>query len=407
MSVDGKTHVLLAGGGTGGHVFPALAVAEELAGRGCAVSFAGSAAGLEGHLVPSRGFPFHALPARALVGRGPVGKLLALATVARGALAAARLVRRQAVAAVLGTGGYVSAPAVLGAVLARRPVLLLEPNAVPGVANRRVARWAKGAAVAFEETRGAFPCPTRVTGVPLRREFFREAEPAAAAPPERAGIRILVLGGSQGALALNRSVPRVLAGEPGGAEGLASVLPGVRVVHQSGPAHLELTREAYREAGVPDGVARIEPFIEDVAAAMAECELVISRAGALTVAEIAAAGRAAVLVPLALAGGHQRDNARALERAGAARVVEAPAGQGSGPGAGAELAPHQAHQPAPQLAKVLAELLAEPGARERLREMGRAARSLARPQAAAEVADWVLELARPAAAGAAPDGGRA
>lgn len=402
MSVDAKTHVLLAGGGTGGHVFPALAVAEELAGRGCAVSFAGSAAGLEGHLVPSRGFPFHALPARALVGRGPVGKLLALATLARGALAAARLVRRRAVAAVLGTGGYVSAPAVLGAVLARRPVLLLEPNAAPGVANRRVARWAKGAAVAFEETRGAFPCPSRVTGVPLRREFFRAAGEAEDASPERAGIRVLVLGGSQGALALNRAVPRVLAGEPGGAEGLAGALPGLRVVHQSGPAHLELTREAYREAGVPDGVARIEPFIEDVAGAMAGCDLVISRAGALTVAEIAAVGRAAVLVPLALAGGHQRDNARALERAGAARVVEASLGQGSGPGAGAG----PASEPAPRLAKVLAELLAEPGARERLREMGRAARSLARPQAAAEVADWVLELARPAAAGAGPRGGR-
>lgn len=403
MTVDGKTHVLLAGGGTGGHVFPALAVAEELAGRGCAVSFAGSAGGVEAHLVPSRGVAFHALPTRPLVGRGPVGKVLALLTLARGTFTAVRLVRRLAVEAVLGTGGYVAAPAVLGAALARRPVLLLEPNAAPGVANRRVARWASGAAVAFEETRSAFPCPTRVTGVPLRREFFRSPEPGAVPEggvPDRRGVRILVLGGSRGALALNRAVPRVLAGEPGGPEGLAAGVPGLRVVHQSGPAHLELTREAYRQAGVPEGVARIEPFIEDVAAAMAECDLVVSRAGALTVAEIAAAGRPALLVPLALAGGHQRDNARALERAGAARVVEPGRDGGSG---------SSADRLVPELARALADLLAGPEAevRERLRRMGRSARSLARPEAAGAVADWILELARPGAAGAAAEGGRA
>lgn len=387
MTLDGKTHVLLAGGGTGGHVFPALAVAEELTGRGCAVSFAGSAGGLEAHLVPTRGVPFHALPARALVGRGPVGKLLALLTLAQGAVVAARLVRRLAVEAVLGTGGYVSAPAVLGAALARRPVLLLEPNAAPGVANRRVARWAAGAAVAFEEARDAFPCPTRVTGVPLRREFFRVSEAPAGpegAPADRDGIRLLVLGGSRGALALNRAMPRVLAGEPGGTGGLAAALPGLRVVHQAGPAHLELTREAYRQAGVPEGVVRIEPFLEDVAGAMAECDLVVSRAGALTVAEIAAAGRPAVLVPLALAGGHQRDNARALERAGAARVVDSVPGQGANA---------VASELSPALGKVLAEVLEGPDVRERLRGMGRSARSLARPRAAAEVADWILELA--------------
>ncbi|HSL83169.1 MAG TPA: glycosyltransferase, partial [Thermoanaerobaculia bacterium] len=158
---DGRVHVLLAGGGTGGHVFPALAVGEALAGRGCAVSFAGRPAGFEARVVPERGVPFHPVASRPLVGKGAVAKLLALATLGTGAVGAARLVRRLGVDAVLGTGGYASAPAVLGAVLARRPVLLLEPNARPGFANRKLARWARGAAVAFEETCRELPCPCR------------------------------------------------------------------------------------------------------------------------------------------------------------------------------------------------------------------------------------------------------
>lgn len=362
-------HVLLAGGGTGGHVFPALAVGEELARRGAAVSFAGSPTGFEARVVPERGIPFHPLRSKPLVGRSVGGKVAALVTVLWAALSAALLVRREGVDAVLGTGGYASVPGVLGAVLARRPVLLLEPNAQPGFANRKVARRASGAAVAFHETCRQLDCECRLTGVPVRDEFFRVPEPVASAgrPP-----RLLILGGSQGALSVNLAVPRVLAG----AEGLLAAFPGLGVVHQTGRAHLEATREAYREAGVPEGAVELVPFIDDVAGAMAAADLLISRAGALTVAEIAAAGRAAVLLPLALAEGHQRENARALERAGAARVVVTTAGD--------------APELVSALRPVLADLLARP---EALAAMGRSARAQSRSGATAAIADWLLELA--------------
>lgn len=387
---DGRVHVLLAGGGSGGHVFPALAVGDELTGRGCTVSFAGRPEGFEARVVPERGLPFHPVAARPLVGRGALGKLLALATLGAGAVGAARLVRRLGVDAVLGTGGYASAPAVLGAVMARRPALLLEPNATPGFANRRLARWASGAAVAFQETCRELPCPCRATGVPVRSEFF--AVPDLEALPADARPRLLVLGGSQGALSVNRAVPLALAGEGG----LLARLPGLRVVHQTGAAHLEATRAAYRDSGVPDEAVTLVPFLDDVAGAMAEARLVVSRAGALTVAEIAAAGRPSVLLPLTLAGGHQRDNARALERAGAARVVE------SEPGSSEALARSLAES----LGPVLGDLLDDP---EGLARMGRTARAFARPRATEEIAGWLVGLAGggPGAGSAGPSNGAA
>lgn len=369
MTSDRQIHVLLAGGGTGGHVFPALAVGEELVRRGVAVSFAGSPSGFEARVVPERGLPFHPLRSRPLVGRSLAGQVAALVTVLWAALSAALLVRRLGVDAVLGTGGYASVPGVLGAVLARRPVLLLEPNAQPGFANRKVARGASGAAVAFQETCRHLACACRVTGVPVREEFSRV--PDLAAPVDRPP-RLLVLGGSQGALSVNLAVPRVLAG----ADGLAAGFPGLAVVHQTGRAHLEATREAYREAGVPEGAVELVPFIDDVAGAMAAADLVVSRAGALTVSEIAAAGRPALLLPLTLAEGHQRENARALEAAGAARVVEAP--------------PGDADDLAAALRPALDDLLRQP---ETLAAMARSAREQARGGATAAIADWLLELA--------------
>lgn len=379
-TADGRVHVLLAGGGTGGHVFPALAVGEALARRGCAVSFAGLPGGFEARVVPERGVPFHPVASRPLVGRGPVGKLLALATLGTGAVGAARLVRRLGVDAVLGTGGYASAPAVLGAVLARRPVLLLEPNAKPGFANRELARWARGAAVAFEETCRDLSCPCRTTGVPVREAFFAvpDLDEAPAGAPE-----LLVLGGSQGALSVNLALPRALTGTgaghgAGGPDGLLARVPGLQVTHQTGAAHLEATRAAYREAGVAEDAVRLVPFIDDVAGAMARARLVVSRAGALTVAEIAAAGRPAVLVPLTLAEGHQRENARTLERAGAGRVVEAE-----------PEAPAQPERLAAALVPVLADLLTDPAT---LARMGRSGRALARRGATGEIADWLLDL---------------
>lgn len=373
---ESRAHVLLAGGGTGGHVFPALAVGEELARRGCAVSFAGGD-GFEAKLVPERGLRFHQLPARPVLGRSVGSKISALITVFRGALAARRIIRREGVDAVLGTGGYASIPGVVGGFLAGAPVLLLEPNAKPGFANRSVSRWAAGAAVAFEATCEHFRCPCRVTGVPVRPEFFDVPE-AVPNPEPPHPVRLLVLGGSQGALSVNLAMPLVLGEwlgelpEPNGSG------PALSVVHQTGAAHLEATREAYEEAGIDTdrggGRVRLVPFIEDMAGAMAEADLLISRAGALTVSEIAASGRAAVFVPLALAEGHQRDNARALEAAGGARVV---------------VAPHEAEPLAEALRPVLEELLADP---EGLCAMGGACRGSARAGATAAIADWLLEL---------------
>lgn len=351
-------HVLLAGGGTGGHVFPALAVGEELATRGWRVSFAGSETGLEARLVPARGIPFHALPARPLLGRGLLGKAQALTTVGGSAMAASALVRRLGVDLVLGTGGYVSAPAVLGARLAGRPVLLLEPNARAGVANRWLSRWASGAAVGYRDTINDLRCRCWVTGVPVRAAFF-QVPPTL---PDLATPRLLVLGGSQGAQQINRTVPAAVAR-------LRERLPVLTVLHQAGERHLDETRRAYADVGAEH--VEVVPFLDDVAGAMAASHLLISRAGAITVAEICAAGRPSVLLPLAIAKAHQVDNARLLAEAGAAEMRP----------------PEEAT--AEGLADLLGSLLQDAG---RLEKMGRAARALAHPAAAAAIADRLEEL---------------
>jgi UDP-N-acetylglucosamine--N-acetylmuramyl-(pentapeptide) pyrophosphoryl-undecaprenol N-acetylglucosamine transferase len=384
-----ERHALLAGGGTGGHVFPALAVAEELLARGWRVSYAGSPSGLEARLVPERGIPFHGLPARPLLGRGPLAQALALATLARSAVAAAALIRRVGATVVLGTGGYVSAPAVVGGRLAGRPVLLLEPNARAGTANRWLSRCATEAAVGYAETARGLRCPATVTGVPVRAAFFAvpalpdmpgtpgafggPAAAGGAAAPRGAGAapRLLVLGGSQGARQLNRALPAAAAL-------LLAALPELRIVHQAGARHVDETRAAYAAAGAAGAAGaaaeqvEVVPFLADVAAAMAASHLLVSRAGAITVAEICAAGRAALLAPLAIAAGHQQDNARLLAAAGGALVLTV-----------ADL------EPGPLGARLHA-LLTDG---ERLAAMGRAARALARPDAAAAIAGRLEALA--------------
>jgi UDP-N-acetylglucosamine--N-acetylmuramyl-(pentapeptide) pyrophosphoryl-undecaprenol N-acetylglucosamine transferase len=387
---SGVPHALLSGGGSGGHVFPALAVADELAARGWQVSFAGSPGGLEERLVAERGIAFHGLAARPLLGRRAAQRALALATLAGSSLAALRLVRQLDAAAVLGTGGYVSAAAVVGGRLAGRPVLLLEPNARAGVANRWLSRWATAAAVAYGETARDLRCPATVTGVPVRRAFFAVPELAGGSLRPAGPRLLLVLGGSQGARQLNEALaaaaPLLLAG-----------CPGLRILHQAGERNLDETRAAYAAAGVPAERVEVAAFLDDVAAAMAASHLLVSRAGAITVAEICAAGRPALLAPLAIAAGHQQDNARLLAEAGGGEVLGA-----------ADLAPEAL---APRLAGLLAN-------GERLAAMGRAARSLARPDAAAAIAERLAALAGLAAPGvprtpaasprtpAAPEGGR-
>lgn len=359
--------VLLAGGKSGGHVFPALAVAQELAELGYRLAWVGTVGGMEERLARDRGLEFHGLPSAPFVGRRWLARARALLVLLVSALRAWALVRRLDVATVIGTGGFVSAPAVIGAWLARRPVLLLEPNAEAGVANRLLSRLATAAAIAHRETGSQLRCPVVVTGVPVRSEIF-------AAEGERASdavVRLLVLGGSQGSQNVNRAV--------------ASALPTlpeqpVTVLHQSGAHDFEEMAGLYRRSfgsevepyryrhGAVE--VRLVPFVDDVAAALRQADLVVSRAGAVTLAEICAAGRAALLVPLTLAGGHQQHNALVMEQHGAATVV--------------------AEQETDRLRQQLVELLAD---RQRLREMGRAARQLASPEASRLIAARIEEMA--------------
>ena len=352
-------HALLAGGGSGGHVYPGLAVADVLLERGWQVSWMGRMTGMERELVEAHGLPYHGLQAKAIVGRGPSQKIAALGTLGASAWRARAMIRDLQVKVVLGTGGYVSVPGVLGAALSRRPIVLLEPNAEAGSANRWLSWWAGMAAVALEGVESQLRCSSRVTGVPVRRAFF-EADDARS---ETGPLRLLVLGGSQGARQLNQLVPAALTR-------LAAGLGGIEVVHQVGEELLSEAEGSYLQDGSAQIDARVVAFVHDVAAEMAAADLVISRAGAITVAEICAAGRAALLVPLSLAGGHQVTNARRLAASGGAVV----------------LPPESAD--VDTLAGLLEPLLQD---RQRLRSMGETLRGLASPLAAESVADLLYE----------------
>ncbi len=356
-------HALLSGGGSGGHVFPALAVAAELRERGWEVSWIGSTRGREARWVEQRGIPFFAFDSRPVVGQGWGGKLRAAAGLLGSTWNARKLIRELEAQVVLGTGGYVSVPAVVGGRLAARPVLLLEPNAEPGVANRWLSYLATEAAVAYEGTGQQLHCPSRTTGIPVRGEFFAVDPHLPAAPP----LRILVLGGSQGAQQLNDLVPQALAA-------LGTALPPLAVCHQVGERHLDRARAAYDRFHQGEVQVEIVPFLDDVAAAMARSHLVISRAGAITLAELCAAGRPAILVPLlAAAGGHQVANAQRLVAAGAARMLEPQAS-----------APQASAPAAAQLAALISSLLRDPAA---LAQMAAAARQLSHQNAAVAIAD--------------------
>lgn len=351
-------HALLAGGGTGGHVYPALALAEELRARGWAVTFAGRAGSYEERLARGAGLETMAVTARPLVGGGPLARLLALGGVAGSAWMARRGVRRRAIDAVVGTGSYVAAPAILGGHWAGRPTLLIEPNARPGVANRWLSRFADEAVVAFESTAAELRCPARPLGVPVRRAFFEVP-----APPPAPPWNLLVLGGSQGARQINQLVPAAVSR-------VATQAGELSVVHQCGPAQEQETLAAWG-AAAPGVAVEVVGYLDEVAEAMAAVHLVVARAGAMTIAELAAAGRPAVLIPLAAAAAHQVDNARAMERKGAAAV----------------LAPGEVTVEA--LAAQLGRLLAD---RALLPRMAEAARRLARPRAASRIVDRLEEL---------------
>ena len=356
----GLDHVLVAGGGSGGHVFPALAVVRELAQRNCGVSWLGRIEGMEKSLVEDHGIPYYGLPAAAVVGRGLPQRGVALARTAISAVRARGLIRRHGIEVVLGTGGYASAPGVLGAKLAGRPAVLLEPNATAGTANRWLSQWANVAAVANVEGARDLKCRIQETGVPVRQEFFGEYSPPAPSGP----LRILVLGGSQGAQQLNRLVPAALAL-------LNRELLDLEVAHQVGAAHLEDAQRAYADPLLAHLSVEIVPFLNDMAGAMSKAHLVISRAGAITLSEICAMGRAALLFPLGLAGSHQEANARQVVSTGGARMLS-----------GKQVT-------ASEVASVLGDLLAN---REILVDMGKTSRMLFRREAVTDVADLLAEV---------------
>jgi UDP-N-acetylglucosamine--N-acetylmuramyl-(pentapeptide) pyrophosphoryl-undecaprenol N-acetylglucosamine transferase len=350
--------ILIAGGGTGGHVFPALAVARELTAAGARVEFVGTSRGFEARLVPGAGYRLHTLPVRGLVGKSPRELVRGLALLPVGFARALRLLGRIRPDAALGVGGYASFPALVAAWLRRVPFALHEQNAVPGLANRLLARLARVVAVSFQSSAGPLGGKVVVTGNPVREGFFA-APPVAPHDP----ARLLVFGGSQGSRVLNRAMADALPHLAGSR---------LRIVHQTGERDLDWVREAYARSPFPE--ARVLPFLDDMAEALAAADLALARAGATTAAELAAAGRGAVLVPFArAAGGHQETNARALAGIGAAEIILEGEIRGD------------------LLAARLRALLASPG---RLVEMGARARSLARPAAARDLARIVLDLAR-------------
>jgi len=300
--------VLIAGGGTGGHVFPAVAVAESMeALADVDVVFCGTARGVEARVVPARGWRLELLDVEPMKGGGPRRAVRGALVAARATVHALGLVRSLRPKAVLSVGGYASGPVSLAAALLMVPVAVMEPNSVVGLANRLLAPFAKRAYIAWDEAGARFrPRARRDYGVPLRSGFG--PKPYAA----RGTLRVLVLGGSQGAAALNERMPEVIArlGE----------MPGLEVVHQSGRERDAAVRAAY----VREKVERVTvvPFIDDVARALAEADLVVARAGASSIAELTAVGRAAVLVPFPhAADDHQARNAQALARAGGAVCV--------------------------------------------------------------------------------------
>lgn len=350
--------VMIMAGGTGGHIFPGLAVAEVLERRGVPVVWLGAAGALETRLVPQRGIRLLELPVRGVRGKGWGTRLRAPWMLLRAVCAAWRALRREQPRSVLALGGYAAGPGGLAAFMRRVPLVVHEQNALPGVTNRVLARRARRVLSGFPD---ALPRAERV-GNPVRASIAALPPPAQRFAGRVAPARLLVLGGSQGARALNLALPGTLAQLP--------MDQRPEVWHQCGAQGMEAARGAYAEAGV---VARIEPFIEDMAHAYAWADLAVCRAGALTLAELAAAGLGALLVPYPYAvDDHQTRNARFLVQAGAARLL-----------------PEQALDAA-TLARVLSELLSD---RARLLDMAEAARGEARTDAAERIADICLEVA--------------
>ncbi len=349
---------IVAGGGTGGHVIPALAIAQELRARYDArVVFVGTARGIENRLVPAAGFDLHLIEVGGLNRVDFDTRWKTVLDLPRAVMASAKLIREFRPDVMIGVGGYASGPAMLAAAMLNVPTVAFEPNVVPGFANRMVAPMVRAAAVHFEKTCHYFR-NCHVTGVPVRREFF-----AVARRPMDSRPTLLVFGGSQGATAINCAVLESLTR-------LMEAVPSIYVIHQTGERDYPEAQIAYLQAGL---AAEVSPFIDDMPDAFARADLVLCRSGASTVAEIAAAGKPAIFVPLPTAADdHQRHNAAALAGGGAARLLP------------------QAELTAERLVTEVASLLCD---RAGLARMSEVARGFAHPDAAAKIASLAARVA--------------
>ena len=354
--------IVIAGGGTGGHVIPALAIAQQLKKQlGAEVLFIGTARGIETRLVPQAGFALELIQVGALKNVSLMTRAKTIFDLPRAIAASSRMLSDFDPEVVIGVGGYASGPAMVAAIRRRLPTLAFEPNVVPGFANRMIARWVSAAAVHFEETCRYFP-NCRVTGVPVREAFF--AIPPKSISTEVAGApTLLVFGGSQGARAINQAMIESLAG-------LRVRIPGIHIIHQTGQRDYDRVLAAYQQSGIS---GEVHKFIDDMPGTFARADLLVCRSGASTVGEITAEGKPAIFVPFpAAADDHQNVNARALERAGAAVVVE------------------ESNLGAAYLVDTIAALI---GDARRLQGMFAAAKSLAHPKAVEEIAEMVVRLA--------------
>jgi len=361
-----SVRVVIAGGGTGGHLYPGIAVARELLLRrpDAQVSFAGTSKGLEARVVPQEGFALDLIRSGGLKGKSLVDRARGVLLLPLSVADAWRLLSARRPDLVIGVGGYSSGPVVLVAALRGIATMLLEQNAVPGLTNRLLSRVVRAAAVTFESTQAFFGSKAFVSGNPVRPEFFARAGPQQELErdDQTSFSRVLVFGGSQGAHAINVAMVEAAAQ-------LAALRPRLRLVHQTGERDVEMVRTAYREAGLQ---ADVQPFLFDMGRQLGQADLIVCRAGATTLAEIAAAGKPAILVPLPNAtDDHQRKNAETLAAAGAAETLL------------------QQDLTGRTLAGRILALAAD---RPRRTQMGAAARGLARPAAAQLIVNRALEL---------------
>jgi len=349
---------VLAGGGTGGHVIPALAIAHELRSLyPCQIIFIGTSRGIENRLVPAAGFELKLVEVGALKKVSLARRVATMTALPMAIFRSAGILRDFRADVVIGVGGYASGPAMLAAALSAIPTLAFEPNVVPGLANRIMAPIVSSAAVHFEETCHFFK-RCQVTGVPVRRAFFDLPPKPPGSPPT-----LLVFGGSQGAHAINDAVINSLAA-------LSVQVPGIHLIHQTGERDYNDAQAAYLRLEVP---AEVSPFIEDMPHMFARADLVVCRSGASTVAEITAAGKPAIFIPFPYAtDDHQLRNAEALARAGAAVLIAEKDLTGE------------------RLVSAVRELLCDP---VRLGRMSAASRRLAHPDAAHQIALMAARLA--------------